>query len=91
METSRRGFSLCESNVFPNKGDCGAFVMSDRKALARALAARTTPRFIEIKEEKRDQRPIILGPNEMRNIEKERERLIRLFDEDCVVELGRRT
>ena len=27
-------------------------------------------------------RPIVLGPNEMRNVEKERERLIRLFDED---------
>ena len=55
--------------------------MSDRKALARAIAARTTPRFIEIKEEKRDRRPIILGPNEMRNFDKERERLIRLLDE----------
>ena len=32
--------------------------MSDRKALARAIAARTTPRFIEIKNEKRDRRPI---------------------------------
>ena len=25
---------------------------------------------------------IVLGPNEMRNVEKERERLIRLLDED---------
>jgi len=28
--------------------------MSDRKALAREIAARTTPRFIEIKKEKRE-------------------------------------
>ena len=53
--------------------------MSDRKALTRAIAARTTPRFIEIKEEKRDRRPIILGQNEMGNVEKERELLIRLL------------
>ena len=51
-------------------------VMSDRKALARAIAARTPPRFIEIKKEKRDRRPIVLGPNEMRLVEKERERLL---------------
>ena len=37
----RRGFSLCKSNVFQNKGDCAADVMSDRKVLARAIAART--------------------------------------------------
>ena len=66
----------------PNKGDCGAGVMSDRKALARAIAARTTPRFIEIKEEKRDRRPIVLGPDEMRSVEKERARLLRLLIED---------
>ena len=53
--------------------------MSNRKALARAIAARTTPRFIEIKDEKRDRRPIVLGPNEIRIIDKERERLIRLL------------
>ena len=77
------GASLCANRMlFPNKGDCGAVVMSDRKALARAIVARTTPRFIEIKDEKRDRRPIILGPNEMRNVEKERERLIRLLDAD---------
>ena len=39
---------MCESNLSPNKGDCGAVVMSDRIALARAIAARTKPRFIEI-------------------------------------------
>lgn len=37
--------------------------MSGRIALAREIAARTTPRFIEIKPEKRDRRPILLnGP-----------------------------
>ena len=55
--------------------------MGDRKALAREIAARTTPRFIEIEEEKRDRRQIILGPNEMRNVEKERERLLRLLED----------
>ena len=40
--------------------------MSDRKALAREIPARTKPRFIEIKKEKRDRRPIVLGPEEMR-------------------------
>ena len=34
-----------------NKGDCGAAVMSDRIALASAIAARTKPRFIEISRE----------------------------------------
>ena len=34
--------------------------MSDRKALARAIATCTAPRFIEIKEEKRDRRAIVL-------------------------------
>ena len=55
--------------------------MSDRKALARAIAARTTPRFIEIKEEKRGRRPIVLGPDEMRLVEKERQRLLRLLED----------
>lgn len=68
---------MCESNLFQKKGDCGAVVMSDRKALAREIAARTTPRFIEIKKE--EWRPI-LGPNEMRNVEKELKRLARLLD-----------
>ena len=56
--------------------------MSDRKALARAIAARTTPRFIEIKEEKRDRRPIVLGPEQMRLVEKERARLLRLLGDN---------
>jgi hypothetical protein len=51
--------------------------MSDRKALAREIAARTKPRFIEIKKEK--WRPI-LGPDELRNVEKERKRLARLLE-----------
>ena len=58
------------------------WVMSDRKALARAIAARTTPRFIEIKEEKRDRRPIVLGPEQMRLVEKERARLLRLLGDN---------
>ena len=33
-------------------GDYGAVVMSDRIALARAIAARTKPRFIEIPRER---------------------------------------
>jgi hypothetical protein len=49
-------------------------VMSDRTAVARAIAARTTPRFIEIKEKKRNRRPIVLGPDEVRVVEKERKR-----------------
>jgi hypothetical protein len=44
------------------------------------MAARTTPRFIEIKKEKREWRPI-LGPKEMRNVEKERKRLLRLSED----------
>ena len=46
------GLLFDESNLFPNKGDCGAVVMSDRIALARAIAARTKPRFIEIPRER---------------------------------------
>lgn len=49
---------------------CKSRPMSDRKALAREIAARTTPRFIEIKKEKKDHRPIVLGPDEMRLVEK---------------------
>jgi hypothetical protein len=60
-----RGFSLCESNVYQEMGNYGALLMSDRKALAREIAARTTPRFIEInKEEKTDRRPIMLWPDD---------------------------
>ena len=55
--------------------------MSDRKALAREIPARTKPRFIEIKKEKRDRRPIVLGPEEMRLVEKERDRLMRLLED----------
>ncbi len=55
-------------------------VMIDRKALAREIAARTTPRFIEIKREKGPWR--VVGPEEMRNVEKVRKRLLRLLDED---------
>ena len=40
--------------------------MSDRKALARAIAARTTPRFIEIKEEKRDRQADNSRPKRIR-------------------------
>jgi len=54
-------------------------VMSDRTAVARAIAARTTARFIEIKEKKRNRRPIVLGPDEVRVVEKERKRLARLL------------
>jgi hypothetical protein len=43
--------------------------MSDRKALAREIVARTTPRFIEIKEEKIDRRPIMLWPDGVRRAE----------------------
>jgi len=43
---------LRETNVSPNKGGYGAFDMSDRIALARAIAARTKPRFIEIPRER---------------------------------------
>ena len=57
--------------------------MSDRKALAREIAARTTPRFIEIKEEKRDRRPIILWPDDVRRAEKVRKRLARLLKSSC--------
>ena len=42
--------------------------MIDRKSLAREIAAGTTPRFIEIKREKGPWR--VLGPEEMRNVEK---------------------
>ena len=45
--------------------------MSDRKALAREIAARTTPLFIEIKKVKWD---------EMLNVEKVRKRLARLLE-----------
>jgi hypothetical protein len=56
-------------------------LMSDRKALAREIAARTTPRFIEIKEERRDRRPIMLWPDDVRRAEKVRKRLARLSEE----------
>ena len=46
------GLLFDESNLFSNKGDRGAVVMSDRIALARAIAARTKPRFIEIPRER---------------------------------------
>jgi hypothetical protein len=49
--------------------------MSDRKALARKIAARTTPRFIEIKKE-REWRPIA---DEEKRFAKERRRLARLL------------
>ena len=56
--------------------------MSDRKALARAIAARTTPRFIEIKKRSGTAGRFVLGPDEMRLVEKERKRLLRLLIED---------
>ena len=46
------GLLFDELNLFPKKGDCGAMLMSDRIALARAIAARTKPRFIEIPRER---------------------------------------
>jgi hypothetical protein len=52
--------------------------MSDRKALAREIAARTTPRFIEIKEEKRT---FVRRPHDDRGEAKVRKRLARLLDE----------
>ena len=58
-----------------DEGRPGSF----RSALAREIAARTPPRSIGKK--KREWRPI-LGPKEMRNVEKERERLLRLLDDD---------
>jgi hypothetical protein len=62
-------------------GNYGALVMSDRKALAREIAARTTPRFIEIKDERRDRRPIMLWPDDVRRAERVRKRLARLLEE----------
>jgi hypothetical protein len=60
--------------------------MSDRVALARALAARSKSFFIEIKRERKGWRPF--SPNELLAIkqgrwaEKERERLVREWGED---------
>ena len=51
------GLLFDESSLSPKKGDYGAVVMSDRIALARAIAARTKPRFIEIPREKRKTLP----------------------------------
>ena len=53
-------FSTAVVNLSPQPA-INPSVMSDRKALARAISARAAPRFIEIKEEKRDRRPIA-GP-----------------------------
>jgi hypothetical protein len=50
--TPRAGLLFDESKLSPKKGDCGAEVMSDRIALARAIAARTKPSFIEIPRER---------------------------------------
>ena len=47
--------------------------MSDRKALAREIAARTTPRFIEIKKERE------WRPDDEKRFAKERRRLARLL------------
>ena len=49
--------------------------MSDRKAFAREIAARTTHRFIEIKKE-REWRP---NPDDEQRFAKERRRLARLL------------
>jgi hypothetical protein len=73
--------------VIPETAPVGAFEWLGSKNFATIsgaseIAARTTPRFIEIKEEKRNRRPIVLGANEMRNVEKERERLLRLLEDD---------
>jgi len=45
------GLLFDESSLSPKRGDYGAVVMCDRIALARAIAARTKPRFIEIPRE----------------------------------------
>ena len=50
--TPRTGLLFDELSLSPKKGDYGAVVMSDRIALARAIAARTKPRFIEIPRER---------------------------------------
>jgi hypothetical protein len=49
--------------------------------LAREIAARTTPRFIDIKEEKIDRQPIMLWPDGVRRAEKPRKRLAGLLEE----------
>jgi hypothetical protein len=60
---------------------CKSSPMSNRKALAREIAARTTPRFIEIKVEKQDRRPIMLWTDDVRRAENVRKRLARLLEE----------
>jgi hypothetical protein len=61
--------------------------MNDRKALARAIAARTPPRVVEIKRERGAGR-IVLCPTDMLAIaqgrwaEKERERLMRQWEKE---------
>jgi len=47
----RRGFSLTNRICSPIRATVGPLLMSDRIALARAIAARTKPRFIEIPRE----------------------------------------
>jgi hypothetical protein len=47
---------------------------------SREIAARTTPRFIEIKEEKKDLRPIMLWPDDVRMAAGVRKRLARLLE-----------
>lgn len=71
----RTGPALCRGFLFYGG------VMSDRKALAREIASRTTPRFVELKEERRDRRPIMLWPDDVRRAEKVRKRLARLSEE----------
>ena len=48
----RRGFSLTNRICSPIRATVGPLLMSDRIALARAIAARTKPRFIEIPRER---------------------------------------
>ena len=50
--TPRAGLLFGESSLSPKKGDYGAVVMSDRKAVAREIDTRTQPRFIEIPRER---------------------------------------